>query len=604
MHQFYQSQKPKNIFDEANLDLEFARTKSLNDSVSGKPLITFTRASSATYFDAGGIMRTTPVNLVARSEEIGISPWGLLALSVSADAVASPIGIVNADKIIESATTAEHLLYQTRTGSSETVTFSIYAKAAERTRVRIGFSNFLNEAIGAIYDLSNGTVVLTNSSGTDYTNPIASIIAIGSGWYRCIFTVTKGSVNTSNNLFAEPVIGTNINYLGDGTSGLFVWGAQCEIGGSATAYIRTQATVSGAPRFDHDPVTGESLGLLIEKSATNLLVQSENFGTSWTLFGLSAFGSGSILNNAVAPDNNLTADFVREDASNGQHNLSQTSTTTGVKTFSIFAKQAIGTRLLRMVDYNAIDGAQGETYFNLNNGTVISGTGNIKAIGNGWYRCSIVSTTTVTSTYYVSLASSASVFSYAGDSTSGIYIWGAQLETFGHPTSYIPTTTSQVTRAADTTLISGSDFATWYNSTAGTVFCDSAKQYPVSANDYSVLFDVTNASRSEIWQISYLISSLAGIYVSSAGSIQAELYPTISTLSRKMVFATTLNDFNVMVSGNPSIFTNTSGTMPINLDRCAIGQNTANTQPLNGSIKRLTYWGKRISDVHLLRVTK
>ena len=53
------------------------------------------------------------------------------------------------------------------------------------------------------------------------------------------------------------------------TNQFYIWGVQAEEGSTATDYIPTGSTISGAPRFDHDPLTGESLGLLIEESRTN-----------------------------------------------------------------------------------------------------------------------------------------------------------------------------------------------------------------------------------------------------------------------------------------------------------------------------------------------
>ena len=64
-----------------------------------------------------------------------------------------------------------------------------------------------------------------------------------------------------------------------------------------------------APRFDYDPVTLESVGLLIEESRTNLLTYSEQFDNAvWTK------SNASITANAIiAPDGTLTADKLVED---------------------------------------------------------------------------------------------------------------------------------------------------------------------------------------------------------------------------------------------------------------------------------------------------
>ena len=246
-----------------SLDLQFADNKSLVDATTGASLVTFTRASSGTYVDSQGVIKTAATNearfdhnpttgeslgllveeqrtnLLLRSEEFDNASWPKLACSVSMNTTTAPDGLITADTLIESTTNAEHVTYQSRTGSNETVTLTIFAKAKERTRARIGFSNFLNEGRGAIYDLQAGTVVSTDANGTDYTSINASIQSCGNGWYRCRFTATKGNVNTNNTPFIEPVLGTSFSYTGDGTSGIYIWGAQLEVGAFPTSYIPT-----------------------------------------------------------------------------------------------------------------------------------------------------------------------------------------------------------------------------------------------------------------------------------------------------------------------------------------------------------------------------
>jgi hypothetical protein len=70
-----------------------------------------------------------------------------------------------------------------------------------------------------------------------------------------------------------------------------------------------------------------------------------------------------------------------------------------------------------------------------------------------------------------------------GNGTSGIYIWGAQVEAGAFPTSYIPTTGATATRAADVASMTGTNFSSWYNVNQGTTFFATLLQTP--ANNFS-----------------------------------------------------------------------------------------------------------------------
>jgi hypothetical protein len=376
---------------------------------------------------------------------------------------------------------------------------------------------------------------------------------------------------------------------------------------SSATYIDSAGTLQTAavdvPRFDHNPTTGESLGLLVEEQRTNLLVQSENFGTTWTANGLLAFGSGSTLNALTAPDGQTTADLITENTSNSQHNVNQTSTTTGAKRFSVFAKQGPGARLFRLIDFNATDGAQGETYFNLSTGAVVSGPGTIQALPNGWYRCSIQSTTTVTSTYFISIATSALAFAYTGDGASGIYLWGAQLEAGAFPTSYIPTTAAAATRSADVASITGANFSSWYRQDEGTVFAD-----VVSAPNNTIAqlaADISDALGNErIFTRRTGAGSLA-VAVIDGGVTQADVGagPVISGGARYTTAASyRLNSINLATNGQIGT-EDTTATIPTP-DRMFIGQNFASTQQVGGTIRRLTFFPQRLPNSTLQAITQ
>ena len=103
-------------------------------------------------------------------------------------------------------------------------------------------------------------------------------------------------------------------------------------------------------------------------------------------------------------------------------------------------------------------------------------------IGNNWYRCSgtITVNTGATTGIIISMADGAGATTYAGNGFDGIFIWGAQLEALPFSTSYIPTTSAQVTRAQDSALMTGTNFSSWWNYQQGTMFIDIASSSTTS----------------------------------------------------------------------------------------------------------------------------
>ena len=236
----------------------------------------------------------------------------------------------------------------------------------------------------------------------------------------------------------------------------------------ANGVLRTAGV--NEPRFNYDPATGEFKGLLVEESRTNLLTYSEQFdNAAWTK------SNATITANAVvAPDGTLTSDKLVADSTSAMHYLSVSlGTTLSNINFTIYAKAAEYDRLI-------MGGLPGQYYvgFNLISGMIESSvpisnisTASISAVGGGWYRCRIVLSTAG----YVSLYPFNTTYTngalnpvFTGSGTSGIYIWGAQLEQGSTPTSYIPTTSAAVTRQADQLSISKTT-SSWFNSVNGTL---------------------------------------------------------------------------------------------------------------------------------------
>ena len=228
-----------------------------------------------------------------------------------------------------------------------------------------------------------------------------------------------------------------------------------------------QYVANNIPRFDYDPLTGYCKGLLIEEQRTNLSLYSQQFNLSW-----GNFDGTTVANTAVAPDGTLTATKLIAMNNGNEHILFQSlSLATNTYTFSAYLKAAeYSTPSLRL----DINGTNQICIFNLITGTISYTspvhTANIVAVGNGWYRCSVTGNTTGLTYYGIRSING------VGNDINGVYIWGAQLEAGYFPTSYIPTTATTVTRAADLGIISGSNFG-WINNLTGTLFAEAIFDY-------------------------------------------------------------------------------------------------------------------------------
>ena len=383
---------------------------------------------------------------------------------------------------------------------------------------------------------------------------------------------------------------------------------------TATYYDNTgtlQTAASGEARFDHDPLTGESLGFLIEEQRTNLLTYSEDFAdATWIKTNLSATS-----NIVVAPDGTLTGDkLVENTATNVYHVFTKSCATSGsagdTYQLSVYAKAAGRDRIILQVD--AGNFGIGNCSFNLSTG--LPGTPNgsasspkMVAVGNGWYRCSL----TVTSTGSFAdinlkaiLENASAQQQYTGDGVSGIYAWGAQIEAGAFPTSYIATTTAVATRAADVAVMTGTNFSEWFNPSAGTLFTNGASN-PLQSTDKSIgtFSDNTLANRmaistgaaNAVWNPFIITNNV------SQGSSNVGLSAPPTT-SSKLAVAYAFNDFIASSSGLLSS-NDTSVILPV-VDRLYIGASANGTDFWNSHIRSLAYYPTRLTNAQLQALTE
>jgi hypothetical protein len=509
-----------------SLNLDFANTKTLD------PRVTFTRASTATYYDG---------KTVAKAEE--------------------------------------NLLLNSATLATQNVT--VLAQA-----YTLSFQN-------------TGSVTL---SGASTAGPL-----LGTGVSNRVtltFTPTAGTLTLT-------VSGTVTN-------------AQLEARASATAYTPTttqpitnyipalQTALAGVPRFEHNPLTGESLGLEIEEQRANLLTYSEQFDNAvWLKTNASVTA-----NTVVAPDGTLTADVLTEDTATFEHRLrvaSISKSANQVLTYSIYAK-ANGRHLNLAMEFG---GAGLYTAFNLTTGQFTDyaaatgwtrGTTTLTPVGNGWYRCSISGTTDAGTSLNVRVHLSDAYPSpalnpvYTGNGTSGIYLWGAQLEAGAFATSHVPTVASQVTRSADAASMTGTNFSSWYRQDEGTLYGEGTT---ISPSWQNALFIDCTAGGMDFNGTSVNVGYSRGVgssrsAVSINGVAQCDIPIANTNAIRKVALGAAVNNFNAASNGVLGA-QDSSGLMPT-VNQALIGAANYGLY-LNGTIRRLAYYPKRLTNAQLQAIT-
>jgi len=257
------------------------------------PRITFTRSSTATFVGSDGLIQTAAIdtprfdydpitlapkgllieeqreNLLLRSEEFDNAGWTKTNSTITANATTAPDGTLTGDKHVPNlAVTMGVGATETRVFQSPSATtgisytFTIYAKEGEFDQIEFGL--IATPTVTAKFSLNLGTVI--SGSG-------ASIEPAGNGWYRCSLTVVAGVTGA---LAIRWSANDSVALVGDGTSGIFVWGAQFEAGAFATSYIPT-VTVPVTRDPDNAEMTGTNFSSWYNASEGSIVVSADSF---------------------------------------------------------------------------------------------------------------------------------------------------------------------------------------------------------------------------------------------------------------------------------------------------------------------------------------
>jgi hypothetical protein len=351
-----------------------------------------------------------------------------------------------------------------------------------------------------------------------------------------------------------------------------------------------QSAAINQARFDHNPTTLASRGLLIEESRTNERTYSEDF--SQATYGKTGVTISSV--SDTSPSGGATIQKLLEDTSTGAHGFDFLNAQTGTQTFSIFLKAA-GRQWSRLTANSVV------TWFNLQNGVIgtvgVGHTALITNFGNGWYRCSVSFNAALSNTIQIRAATGDTNLTYTGDGASGIFAWGAQLEAGSFPTSYIPTTTASVVRSADVCSITGSAFSGFYNQSEGTML---ANAFTPASGDRTVLAADDNTANEMIRLRTEGTNPFFKVTDGGSDVVAIDAGTVTANTAFKLIGAYKVNDFASSINGGSAV-TDTTGTIPT-VDRMRIGAGQGGNT-MCGCISAIRYFKKRLPDAKLQSLT-
>jgi len=589
----------------------------------------------------GLLIETNAQNDIHTPHDFTTSSWARAAgadLFIYPNSGVAPDGTMSATKIVPGGISTRKTIYRNPGMASGWNTFSVFAKAGGYSNIVIGAHNGSNSS-GCSHRVSLVTGAYTDQAVQSITTHTHAE-ELSDGWWRISvsFNNTNGCTSLVLGIYDatdistyEPNYRSNIG-VGDGTKGVYLWGAQLERTPYLTSFIQPVSEftdrTTAATYHNEDGILVESpkdehrhgyawngrkwipTGFILEaQSSTNLFPQTNiDFDGSWIV--QSSSNLTPFYNSFTSPDGSQgTAALLTTSGTSGNvvyRNATAISNSSNKYTFSMYAK-ANGTDILELrFDFPALKKAT----FDLTNGTVTQATdqanypGVMTYAGDGWWRCSISSNVNAQITNVV----------FSGNvavASNDILVWGAQLETGSEPTSFIYT---NATRAADVYYASDAyrepDYARipvndWYNYDEGTLMVNAINGTRVGYGP-RVAYLSNGSSTQRI-----------GMYVSGSGTLRLLIndngtsVDTISTINYgdygdSFKFAGSWKQADADAIDNGAITGSTSSgiTIPQDVTHLNIGGYYESNPDGVIHIKKLEYYKEKVADATLQALTE
>jgi hypothetical protein len=386
---------------------------------------------------------------------------------------------------------------------------------------------------------------------------------------------------------------------------------QLELGSTATDYNPTNGTAYFGPRFDHDPATGASRGLLIEEARTNSIRNSQAGGATNGVIG----SGGALPTNWTSSMPTGVSIEVAGTGTTGGFNYidikisgTNTSGSLGFANFGFESTAQVVASSGQTWTASAYVALTAGNFTNVNNpilqivgrdpAIVETSSISLSTASSSLSRFAVTRTLSVGTTSRVWMRFDSTIDNAAAVDFT-LRIAAPQLEQGAFPTSYIPTTTAAATRAADSAVVT--PISSFYNQAEGTLFAEAPATYAQSAdivqfaeassanNRFVLFFAPTGTLASFQYRTSGVIEVTGGVSVSS-GAIA------------KIAAAFAANDARSAVNGTLTT-ADTSVTLNSANTHMVLGRLQGAASYLNGHIRKIAYWPRRLSNTLLQQLT-
>jgi len=559
--------------------------------------MTFNRASDGTRVNKDGLIEKGRENLLLQSNQFDTT-WSTASASVTSGQSGYD---GSSDAWLLNTVSVGGYVFQNVVNSG-VQTLSVYAKAGSYNFIRVQLD-------GPGADKRIDVNLVDGSTGTAGAgNIIVSTTSVGNGWWR--IQLVSNTTSTRARFFAIVADGDSSGSNGN----IYIQDAQLEQGLVATEYIETGATTAQAgiledlPRIDYSE-GANSPALLLEPQRTNSIISSEHID-SWNKNEFSVD-----TNSATSPEGVVNASKIIPSTNNADHyvdRLGFSRTADQYITHSVYVKPdgynyfSLSNSANRLIANFELIGEGSARYVSSNGTDFTNHSASIEAVGNGWYRCILIgqALNSIASYMRISCGSSAynsSSWNGVGDGTSGVLVYGAQLElNSSYPTSYIPTYGSSVTRGADS--CDGAGNSDVINSAEGVLFAEiSALEDLGTARRYISLSDGSSNNDVRLYYNNTIGDIVALSKVGGATQFLMSDSGYDLTQTHKIAVKYKVNDFALWIDG-VEVDTDSSGSVNAANTFNELAFN-GNDLPFFGNVKQVAVFNEALSDSELAALT-